>query len=141
MAEKKYYIPTPQGPIEVPYDVYHAYWQMARQERAQEEKERYHGTYSYDALDSNEMLGMESIPDLDSPSVEELALAKVIIDWLRRCITLLPEGERELIQALYYDGMSEREYGRQLGISQKAVNNRRRKALNALGKMMKFKKF
>lgn len=140
MTEKKYYIPTPQGVIEVPYDVYYAYWHMARQERGQEESDRQHGVYSYDALDTNEMLGIESVPDLDRPSVEELALTKVIREWLRRCIALLPKGERELIQALYYDGRSEREYSRRLGISQKAVNKRRSKVLKHLGKMMKTRK-
>lgn len=45
----------------------------------------------------------------------------------------------ELIQALYFECMTEREYAQQIGISQKGVNKRRQKVLDKLRTMMKAK--
>ena len=46
---------------------------------------------------------------------------------------------RELIQALYFECLTEREYAKQIGISQKGVNKRRQKVLDKLRSMMKAK--
>ena len=40
-------------------------------------------------------------------------------------------------QAIYFENLSEREYARQIGLSQKGVNKRKHKILKELRKMMK----
>lgn len=52
---------------------------------------------------------------------------------------MLPAQDRELIQALYFECLTEREYAKQIGISQKGVNKRRQKVLDKLRSMMKAK--
>jgi len=44
------------------------------------------------------------------------------------------DGKR---QAIYFENLSEREYARQIGLSQKGVNKRKHKILKELRKMMK----
>lgn len=133
MADKEKYIIRIQGKlIEVSEDVYFAYFRMERQERWQEEKKASHEVMSYDALDNGETVGLESIADTASPSLEEISIANELRDRIRYAVDALPRAERELIQAIYYDGMTEREYAKQRGISQMGANKRRRKILSKL---------
>lgn len=72
MADKEKYIIKVEGKlVEVTPDVYYAYFRMERQERGQEEKKKRNEVMSYDALDTREIVGVEAVPDLISPSMEE----------------------------------------------------------------------
>ena len=70
------------------------------------------------------------------PSPEDMVLAEVEIDSLRCCLGLLDKAERELIDALFYKKMSEREYARVLGISKTALHARKAKILAKLKNLM-----
>lgn len=75
MAEKEVYIIKVEGElVEVSPEVYYAYFRMERQERGQEEKKQQNSVVSYDALDSDETVGFETIPDLTSPSLDDLMM-------------------------------------------------------------------
>lgn len=52
---------------------------------------------------------------------------------------MLSAQDMELIQALYFECLTEREYAQRIGISQKGVNKRRQKVLEKLRGMMKAK--
>lgn len=72
----------------------------------------------------------------DGSDMEELVLLREDIFRLRRALLLLEEEEAELIKALYFRGLSERDYGKSIGISQKGVNKRRKRVLNKLYKII-----
>ncbi len=55
---------------------------------------------------------------------------------LHRAIESLPRAERELIQAIYFQGMTEREYARHVGMSQTGVSHRLRKTLSKIRILM-----
>ena len=113
MADKEKYMIKVEGKlVEVSSEVYYAYFRMERQERWQEEKQQGHAVVSYDALDDGETVGMEAVPDLSSPSLEEMAISQDINTRLHHAIAALPRAERELIQAIYFEGMSERDYAK-----------------------------
>lgn len=118
--------------IEVTEDVYYAYFRMERQERWQEEKKQKNDVVSYDALDNGETVGVEAIPDLTSPSMEETAIANELRERVRHAVAALPKAERELIRAIYFDGLTERDYAEITGMSQTGVSYRRRKILSKL---------
>lgn len=139
MAEKDKYIINVEGKlVEVTPDVYYAYFRMERQERWQEEKRQGHDVVSYDALDNTETVGVEVLPDLSLPSMEEVMMSREIYEKLHRAVEALPKEERDLIHAIYFEGKSEREYARILGISQNSTLKRRRKILSKLKKFMNF---
>ena len=71
------------------------------------------------------------------PSPEEEALHNDELDRLSKARRKLAPDERALIQVLFDEGISEREYARMLGISQKAVNKRWHKVRSKLEKLMK----
>lgn len=50
---------------------------------------------------------------------------------------MLPEGDRQLIDALYFHGESEHDYAKKAGLSQKGVNKRRHATLAKLKIFMK----
>lgn len=139
MADKEKYMIKIEGElVEVTPDVYYAYFHMERQERGQVEKGQRNEVLSYDALDNGETLGIEAMGDLVSPSLEETAMTREIYDSLHRAVDALPRAERELIKAIYFEGKSEKEYGKKVGMSQTGVSYRRRKILSKLRKFYNF---
>ena len=139
MADKEMYMIKVEGKlIEVTSDVYYAYFRMERQERWQEEKQQGHAVMSYDALDDGETVGVEVVPDLTTPSMEEAVMTREIHEKLHRALDALPKAERELIQAIYFDGFTEKEYAVSSGLSQQGVSYRLRKVLSKLRIFMDF---
>ena len=133
MADKEKYLIRIQGKlIEVSEDVYYAYFQMERQERTQEEKYQRNHVVSSDALDNSETVGVEGVADLEKPSMEELIMAKELRDRLHHAIEALPKAERELIRAIYFEEMTEKEYAKLTGMSQTGISYRRRNILSKL---------
>ena len=133
MADNEKYMIKIEGKlIEVTPDVYYAYFRMERQERGQEEKKQRNAVLSYDALDTEETTGAESMPDLISPSPEQQLITQEIRDALHRAVDALPKAERELIKAIYFEGMTEDDYAKVSGMSQTGVSYRRRKILSKL---------
>lgn len=139
MADKEKYMIKVEGKlVEVTPDVYYAYFRMERQERWQEEKQQGHAVMSYDALDDGETVGVEVVPDLTTPSMEEAMMTREIHEKLHRAVDALPKAERELIQAIYFDGFTEKEYAVSSGLSQQGVSYRLRKILSKLRFFMNF---
>jgi len=139
MADKeKFYIPIEGKLIEVEENIYIAYYKMGRRERYLEERDQANGVLSYDALDYDGMIGQEMFEDPEVSSLEDLELAKELIAQLHRCIDMLPRSERELIQAIYFDGLNDSEYARKSKVSQSGVSRRHKKILSKLRILMKF---
>lgn len=133
MADKQiYYIPIDGSLIEVEESVYRAYYKMKRRERDLEERDRDNGVLSYNALDDGGILGEAAFEDPAVGSMEDLALAKELIDQLHRCIAMLPKAERELIKAIYFEGSTEKEYASKAKMSQAAVSKKRKKILSKM---------
>ena len=139
MADKEQYIISVEGKlIEVDENVYVAYYKMGRRERYLVERDQKNGVLSYDALDQDGIVGHEMMNDAEADSVEDLVLAKELKSKLHRCIEILPKSERELIQAIYFDGMSDTEYSKRIRKSQQTVSYRRKKVLSKLKRLMNF---
>lgn len=105
-------------------DVFKASRYMDRHFQTLEEKDARNQLFSYDAFDTDEMLGAELFPDQSSSSMEDQVIAEMMAAKLRRCIALLPEEDRKLIQAIYYDGLSEREVAKRDGIPRMTIKYR-----------------
>lgn len=133
MADNEKYLIRLHGKdIEVSEDVYYAYFQMARQERTQDEKLQRNHVVSYDAMDNEGMVGAEAFEDLEAPSMEELIMAKELYERLHHAVEALPKAERELIRAIYFEGKTERECAKERGCSQNKIFKQRVKTLSKL---------
>ncbi len=122
--------------VAVTEEIYYAYYHMGRQCRTQEEKDSRRRVTSYDALDTDDGLGVDLLVDHTSPSVEEVALANVMAERLYRCLALLPQDERTLLEKIYFSDMTERQAAQSLAIPQRTLHDRKVKALRKLKKML-----
>jgi RNA polymerase sigma factor (sigma-70 family) len=68
---------------------------------------------------------------------ENEVINRLEIDELYRCLDLLNGNERGLIEALFFDGITEQEYSEKIGVCQKTVNNRKQRILGKLKKILK----
>ncbi len=137
MTEKKEYKIRINGTqVTVSREVYTVYYRTERHAAALKEKDARHGTTSYHALDTDERLGEELLRDPEA-SVEEQAIANLLREKLRRSIALLSKPEQELIRALYFEELTERQLSCRVGIPQQTINYKRRRILQKLKKLMK----
>ena len=138
MAEKThYYIRVGCTLVEVSREIYTAYHQLKRRERYLEERDRNNGVFSYHALDTGELMGEELFSDPQAPTAEKAAIAAILQQQLRRCLAMLPKPEQELLHALYFEELTERQYAQRRGISQASVRKQRIKLIQKLRRMMK----
>lgn len=132
--EKSYYVRIHGNIIEVTEEVYLTYYRMDRRARFLKEKDEQNGTVNYSNLDTEDTLGEEMIPDTTSPSVESVAIHSILKQKLYESLGQLCAEDRELLQALYFEELSERQYSERTGIPQRTVNYRRRRAVDRLRK-------
>lgn len=134
---EKYIIKIGDVLVEVTREIYDAYYSVERHMRTLDEKDKRNGTVPYSNLDTKETLGVEMLRDLTAEPVEDEALLRILSEQLHQCLSHLPVSDQELIRAIYFEDLSEREYARQVGLSQKGVNKRKHKILKKLRKMVK----
>ena len=84
------------------------------------------------------MVGQEMFEDPTTCSLEDMALAKELSKQLHCCINMLPKAERELIQAIYFEGMNDTEYAKRIRRSQQIVSYNHKKILSKMKMIMKF---
>ena len=113
--------------VEVSADVYRAYAKADRRDRYVEEQ------YDKGTLISLEYLAEDNVP-LDRISAEIVSDAEE--EMLRRydlpVLNALKEQDRALVQALYFDDVSERVYAKKLGIRLSALQKRRKRILREI---------
>ncbi|MCL2189135.1 MAG: sigma-70 family RNA polymerase sigma factor [Defluviitaleaceae bacterium] len=130
--KRQFFIPINGDKIAVTEEVYSAYYKLHRRERYLEERDRAKGKILYSEYDTAEILGEETVPDTESPGVEQAAIDAVMADKLHKCLTLLSHDERTLINALFFDGHSERAWAIQTATQRKTIAYRKRKVLAKL---------
>lgn len=138
MAErKKIYIAGMKQCVEVSDGLYKAYNRFENYEKYLRKKDKRGGKTLYCNLDRQGSLGEELLQDKGQPSVEELVEQKMLIESLRTCLAALAEEEQDLIRALFYEGLTERELSLRTGVHNMTIHNRKVRILKKLRKMMK----
>jgi len=135
-SNQQFYISIAGTKVTVSEEIYREYSSMGRRARYLEERDVARGVVSYNSMDTDEMLGEDMIPDFDAKSVEEAAFDRIMADKLREALELLTDDERELIEAIFYDQMSEREYSVTSGIPRKTISDRKHRILAKLRKLL-----
>lgn len=130
--EKEYRIRVHDTVVTVSREVYQTYYSEERRVKTLDEKDIRNGKVSIDAMDNSEMLGIDMIPDVISPSVEDAAITAVFKKELCRAIDEMQPEDRKLIISLYFKGVSERRLSTQLGVPQTTISYRKQKALDFL---------
>ena len=80
--------------------------------------------------------GESGLQDVVTETMETITLANELRNQLHRCIAALPKAERELIHAIYFEGMTEAEYASKANMTQSGISRRRKKTLSKLKKLL-----
>ena len=124
--------------VEVSEEVFLAYSQMDRQERYQQEQQLVHPQVSLELLSEHEVpidlyLNEHQISAEENVlNLEEQLENYIKQERLKAAIDSLDGEERQLLQALFFDGFSTRECACQRGVSQRAIIKRRDRILKKL---------
>jgi RNA polymerase sigma factor (sigma-70 family) len=76
----------------------------------------------------------------EETNVEDMAIKTVMIELLKESLGLLSADELEMIHALFYQGLTEREFAKNVGIPQKTINDRKARVLRKLKKLLENQK-
>ena len=137
MAEKKEYQIKIQGQlVPVTEEVYLTYYRMNRRELYLEEQDRKHGVFHYSALDTQDTIGEDGIPDRISPLVEDVVTDKLLTEKLHQCLAQLTEEEQKLLFTLFFQNKSEHQLAVETGIPRMTIHNRKKRILARLKKLM-----
>ena len=137
MAEKKEHIINVHGDlVEVSEEVYLTYFRMDRQARGVDEKDYYNNTVKYDALDTDETLGRESIADTESVPVEDIVIAHIMEEKLHSCLAALSKSDQVYIHQRYWEGLTQSELAESYDVSQQALSYREKHILAKLKKLL-----
>jgi RNA polymerase sigma factor (sigma-70 family) len=71
-----------------------------------------------------------------APSPEDIVVGRLEIEALHACLDMLDADDRALVGALFFDGLTEREYAETLGISKTALHARKGRVLAKIKKSM-----
>ena len=112
--------------MEVTEEEYVSYYKDKRRQRYIEERAKKFGTFSYDALTTEEFNGEDILSDPNS-DVEEEVQIRYFTEKLRTALSELTDDERIIITLHYYKEISERELAKKYGISQQAISKRIKK--------------
>lgn len=135
--QEKFYLYAEGEMHEVSEKVYRAYYKSQNHEEYLAKRDTTK-VVSYNALDTETTTGESLMPDMEDSSPEDKALAKELVEQLHRCLALLPKAERDLIEAIYFEGMTETEYAGKVKMSTSGVSRRLGKILSKLRMFMDF---
>lgn len=117
--------------MEVTEADYKEFYRVRRREKYIQEEAIRVGEFSYNAFDTEDYDGASAIAD-DSEALEDSVMRKMMIEKLPEAISILNDEEKDLIQQIYFNHISEREISRRTGTPLTSVNNRKKKALKKL---------
>lgn len=91
---------------------------------------------SYDALSPEKLDSEAFLVDIESDFIEDVEL-KIMSEQLHRYIDMLTPQEKELVQAIYFQGLTERDFAEIEGVTQNAIHKRKTRILAKLKKFLK----
>lgn len=89
------------------------------------------GEFSYDSIGADDFDGQMILEEY-GPDVGEEVELRIMSEKLHEAIKELSDEDAELVQALFFEGVTERHYAKELNISQVAVHKRKKKVLEKL---------
>lgn len=131
----KFFIPLHGMLMEVTEETYREFYKDKRRQKYIEERSVENGDFSYDMLTTDDFNGEDILIDT-SQEIDEAVIHKIMLDKLHDSLVLLSDDEQKLINALFFRNLSEREWSAETDIPQKTINDRKRRILIKLKKLL-----
>ncbi len=114
--KSKWFIPLHGMLMEVPENVYREFYKEERRQKYLDKLAEGNCVLSYDKLTNDEFNGQAFLPD-QGVSVVDLVEQKLMKNELIKGLEQLDAGERELLQLIYFEEMTERAIAARYGLS------------------------
>jgi RNA polymerase sigma factor (sigma-70 family) len=134
----KLFIPIQGCLIEVVREQYADFYKDKERWRYLKKLDTNHNLLSLEGFTDSEGNVIDFVVD-EAVDVAEAVVHAAMVDWLKAALPLLPGSEQALIQAIFFEELSEREVGLRLGVTQSVVNKRKAKILAKLRKIIENK--
>ena len=134
----KLFIPVQGCLLEVVREQYADFYKEKERWRYLQKLDTNHSLLSLEGFTDSEENALDFIVD-GAVDVAETVVHAVMVDRLKAALSSLSDSEQTLIQAIFFEELSEREVGLRLGITQSVVNKRKAKILAKLRKIMENK--
>ena len=125
--EERRFIPLHGMLMEVTQEEYIRFYQEQRRQKYLDERSE----NNVDMLTTDTMNGADILVSPEEP-VDEQAIRQVMVDKLKYCFLRLTPDEMELIYALFYEGLTERQYADRKGIYHNAVHKKKQRILRKI---------
>lgn len=125
--------------MEVSEQDYMAFYRDKRRQKYLWEQAAGRKDVSIDVLLAEGFYGEDSLKDLTQDVAGQVEQS-LMLDKLRKHLPLLEAEEQELIYALFFQGLSERQWAAKTSIPQRTINDRKRRVLAKLKKFLENKK-
>ena len=134
----KLFIPVQGCLLEVVREQYTDFYRDKERWRYLKKLDTNHSLLSLEGFTDSEGNVIDFVVD-EAVDVAETVIHAAMVDRLKAALPLLSVSERALINAIFFEELSEREVGLRLGITQSIVNKRKAKILAKLRKIMENK--
>lgn len=132
---EKYIIRLGDGTlVEVKREIYLEWYRSERRERYQKERDRKYGLCSIDKLHEKGYFPEQSICAKDT--TQEAALRNEYRTRMEKALKNLPEQDVRLLKLLYFEEITVKKASDIFSCSRKTIQNRRKRILEKIGKMM-----
>ena len=121
--------------MEVTAEQYEDFYRDRRRQKYLYERSKENRDISIDMLTTEQFNGADILVS-DGMDIEEQVTRKILLDKLHICLSLLTEEEQVLVWALFFESKTEREWSAETGIPQKTINDRKRRILGKLKKLL-----
>ena len=134
----KLFIPVQGCLLEVVREQYADFYKDKERWRYLKKLDTNHKLLSLEGFTDSEGNVIDFVID-ETVDVAETVVHAVMVDRLKAALPLLSGSEQTLINAIFFEELSEREVGLRLGVTQSVVNKRKAKILAKLRKIMENK--
>ncbi len=134
----KLFIPVQGCLLEVVREQYTDFYRDKERWRYLKKLDTNHSLLSLERFTESEGNVIDFVVD-EAVDVAETVIHAAMVDRLKSALPLLSGSEQALINAIFFEELSEREVGLRLGVTQSVVNKRKAKILAKLRKIMENK--
>ena len=131
----RFMIPVHGMLMEVSKEGYESFYREKERIQYLQKLDRDAGLLSLEALGSESGNGEDLLP-AEVGDIAEITAESLLLDKLRESLHLLTDDELELIHALFYEELTEREYARKKGVYHTAVHKRTTRIFTKLKKLL-----
>ena len=131
----KLFIPVQGCLLEVVREQYTDFYRDKERWRYLQKLDTNHNLLSLEGFTDSEGNVIDFVVD-EAVDVAETVVHALMVDRLKAALPLLLDSEQALVRAIFFEGISEREVGLQLGVTQSVVNKHKGKILMKLRKII-----